>query len=80
MDKRKVKYMVIPGYVKSPNDGDWHRVSAGDIMRLFGVKYDECFVAYNNKSLLGHNEEWLKSLVVLEPNSKGAYDLQKGKV
>jgi len=38
------KYVVIPGEVRSRNDGDMHYLDAPKLMRLYGVRHHECIV------------------------------------
>lgn len=64
-----VRFLVIPGWVFSRNDGDKHWVSIGDLMKLHHVNPDECLV---------FNEMWDvyrvgDPLTILSPSSSGEY-------
>ena len=42
---RKVpKYLVIPGNIRSKNDGDLHYITAHQLIQLYRVDPDECIV------------------------------------
>lgn len=41
----KKKYLVIPGWIKSANDGEVHWVGASTLMRLYRVNPAECVIA-----------------------------------
>lgn len=42
---RRLKWVVFPGRVRSRTDGDEHYVGAAQLMRLYGVRPQECMVA-----------------------------------
>lgn len=67
----KTKYLVVPGYVTSKNDGDRHFIGAGDLMRLYGVNPQECRVVTEEGSTFGSE----KDLIVLRPSYSGNYSL-----
>jgi len=60
----KKKYRVLPGYIKSKNDGDRHYISAGRLMLLYGVSSAECVIGYNGG---------VDGLIVLKPLYNGNY-------
>lgn len=71
------RYVVIPGFISSKNDGDRHYVGARQLMNLYGVEPSECLIfSYNRK---GISLEWLRSrgLVELSPRYDGDYSLQE---
>ena len=65
-----IKYIVVPGYIKSINDNDMHWISAKELLRLHNVKKEECIVVENKFSLRGYSEEYLLSLKVLGPQHR----------
>ena len=64
------KYLVMPMEVISENDGDTHFITAGQLMKLYGVPPKECLV-YNDK-LIGHV---IDGLIKLTPRADGDYSL-----
>lgn len=36
------RYCLVPGWVRSINDGDRHYISAISLMKLYGVRANEC--------------------------------------
>lgn len=69
-----LKYIVFPGEVKSQHDGDIHRVSARDLMRLYGVHPKECVVIQNEEDVRGRRDV-IKALLTLQPDYFGRYEL-----
>lgn len=64
------KYLVVPGYTISRNDGDRHYISAPALMRLYGVSPLECVVlSLSDRRLADQN------LIVLRPRYDGIYEL-----
>jgi hypothetical protein len=39
-----IRFVLHPGFVISPNDGDQHKVSAPQLAQLYGVRMSECIV------------------------------------
>lgn len=69
------KYLVIPDYVVSKNDGDEHFVSAADLIRLYGVHPKECVLAVGKtKELIAY---FYRDLIKLTPKYDGDYTLEK---
>lgn len=69
------KYIIVPGYIKSKNDGEIHYISASQLMRLYKVNPLECIVAlgkYWHRGRIG-----IESLIVLRPRYDGNYGLEK---
>ena len=71
-----VKYLVCPGTVISKSDGDEHFISAGQLMRLYGVKPTECVVMPTGSARRGWTEP--AGLIHLRPSYHGNYELPKG--
>jgi hypothetical protein len=44
----KIKYLVLPGYIKSKYDSDIHYINANTLIRLYGVKESECLIKIDN--------------------------------
>ena len=57
------KYLLCPGEIRSKNDGDFHYISAGRLIALYGVKASECTTDYRG----------LDGLIPLEPRYQGDY-------
>ena len=72
------KYLVYPGYVRSRSDGDIHFITAQMLMRLYGVRPDECIVVrpddIEEYQLRAYSQEFLSSLKHLVPRSDGNYE------
>jgi len=69
------KYVVIPGYVRSPNDGDEHYITPTMLARLFRVPLAECIIIDS-----AHTTEGFiipPDLPVLRPRNSGNYDLER---
>jgi len=72
------KYVVFPGTVKSITDGQIHRVTAVNLMRLYRVNPAEC-VVYNG--YLQHGVCYYRDLIALYPRDDGNYNIQnKGEI
>lgn len=39
-----IRYRVLPGYVISKNDGQWHWINEHDLIRLYWVPPNECLI------------------------------------
>jgi hypothetical protein len=65
------KYLVVPGRVRSQNDGDEHFIGAARLMTLYGVEPNECVIAPENR------EGWRAPghLIVLAPRYDGDYSI-----
>ena len=70
------RYIVIPGYVKSKTDGDFHYISSDKLIRLFKVKPDECYLMNLEDYERRKHMNQLKDLKVLSPQYDGDYSLE----
>lgn len=73
MSERQFKYLLMPGWVPSKNDGDRHYISSQQLAKLYGVDPRECRVydsAWPYEKIM---ETWLSSLIVLRPQYDGDY-------
>jgi len=68
-----IKYLVKPGYVTSQYDGDTHFVTFSQLIRLYGVKSNECINA-DTMQMTGNKDGWEDDLIVLEPRYDGEYE------
>ncbi len=70
-----IKYVVLPGPVRSSRDGQWHHIKASQLINLYGVKPAECLMLdYNNpERLKGLN---IDHLIRLFPRMDGNYKLE----
>ncbi len=71
MTLTKRKYVVMPGYITSRQDGDEHYIGGRELMRLYGVRPDECYVLRPGETGSGLPE----GLRVLRPRYDGDYRL-----
>lgn len=75
-DLNKAKFLVIGGYVVSPNDGEIHFVPAHELCRLYGLDPRVPNVRLADirrpETLLGYDDSW----IVLTPRSSGDYTLR----
>lgn len=53
---RKIKFLVIPGREQSKNDGDWHYITAAQLIRLYRVNPAECLII-EGKDMYDHPPE-----------------------
>lgn len=65
------KYLVIPGYIISQNDGQRHFIGASQLISLYKVNPEECVIDTERRGL--QNE--YKDLIRLEPNYMGNYKI-----
>lgn len=72
------KYVLFPGYVRSRNDGQYHRVGVGALCRLYGVRLQDCIIA-DALGLWRHGRNpWvLPKLLELRPRDDGIYCLER---
>lgn len=68
--KLKVKYILMPGHVISPSDGESHYVRAEKLANLYGVSMCECVTAPVIRDFYRRDE-----LIPLYPQSDGNYTL-----
>lgn len=64
------KYLLLPGYVTSKNDGQRHFISGSALARLYNVDPRDCVLDMGRGEL-----SWYKDLKVLEPRYDGNYTL-----
>jgi len=71
------KYIVLPGYVDSKNDGERHYISAQQLIDLYGVNIKLCvIVPYGSEHRpRGYSEEQFNSMIKLYPRFHGDYNL-----
>lgn len=76
------RFIVVPGWVKSENDGERHFISAQSLMSLYGVDPRKCIIVDP-----GRYETWAgykladlqeAGMVVLRPKQNGDYRLPEG--
>ncbi|UTC29749.1 hypothetical protein BAJUN_01190 [Bajunvirus bajun] len=69
------KYLVIPGPMQSKTDGDWHDITASQLIRLYGVRSEECVIydtqEHRTQEILQRGRPLL--LLVLAPRYDGEY-------
>jgi len=63
------KFSVLPGYITSKNDDDEHYIGWSQLIRLYGVKKEDCFIQGFNDPYRG----WLADTIPLVPLSDGNY-------
>jgi hypothetical protein len=68
------KYLLMPGYVYSENDGDKHYISPLQLKNLYNVPMSECLI-YNERTF----KNIPKDLIVLKPSHSGNYTIPKEK-
>lgn len=67
------KYLIIGDWITSQTDGDWHYISAENLIRLYGVDPAECIIYSDKKRELGLDPNL--DLIVLRPRYDGNYRL-----
>ncbi len=67
------RFLVLPGWVKSQNDGDLHFITFDQLCWLYGVDAAECV----NADSIGQMKRANTGLYRLEPRRDGQYDLGK---
>lgn len=70
------RYVLCPGYVRSKTDGQRHYISAGQLAKLYRVKWSDCMV-YSEERLVGFSREQRERLAWLYPSPDGNYKLNK---
>lgn len=67
------KYVVAPGWVRSENDGGMHYVDSTELMRLYGIRPDECLVIQSDRQM--HPPPGAEGLPWLRPQYRASeYD------
>lgn len=74
LDPTRLKYLIIPGWVTSKNDGDRHWITAEQLMRLYVVRREQCIVAGQTylAQIAGPRFD-SRNLIVLRPRYAGDY-------
>lgn len=73
----EIKYLLCPGTVISTTDFTVHRVSAGELARLYGVSMSECRIRPEPGSPESLGWDGSPALIPLHPMSNGNYTLPK---
>jgi hypothetical protein len=63
-------WLLEPGWIRSPTDGDRHYISAPTLARIYGLRIDECIVATTRESH-GYDEDYLAVLHRFIPSPDG---------
>lgn len=66
------KYIVLPGWVYSKNDGDRHFISGEQLIRLYGVNPKECLIVREGQEVGRFRQA---DQIILEPDYSGEYKL-----
>jgi hypothetical protein len=64
------RYLLVPGYVTSANDGQRHFVSGAQLASLYGVSLSEC---HTHRGVSEPREK--EKLTILRPRADGQYRL-----
>ena len=76
---RPARYVLMPGYVVSKNDGDRHYVSAAQLAFLYKVDMRDCYIYnpdnYRTESEFRMAQERMADLIKLAPRYDGDYTL-----
>ena len=77
---RKIRYVIVPGVMHSEADGQPHYIGALALMKLYGVRHDECTVydhrlAAHSPNYHGIHKWKLEELIPLRPQYRGNYTL-----
>ncbi|WOH61939.1 hypothetical protein [Bradyrhizobium sp. BWC-3-1] len=77
--KQQPKYVVHPGVVVSKTDGQYHYIGAMELMRLYGIRPDECEIyepePWWPQSYYRMAQEQHDGLIHLYPRYDGDYTL-----
>lgn len=69
-----LKYLVMPGWVRSRKDNGIHFVNAVQLMKLYKVNPDECFIL--QPGMLPEDFGMVREdMIILRPRYGGDYDL-----
>lgn len=69
-----IKYIIMPGFVKSKNDGETHYISASKLIHLYGVNPKECYIVRDGE-MESIPKSVSKTAKVLSPKYNGDYSL-----
>lgn len=73
-----IKYLLLPGEVRSISDGHYHQITAHQLCRLYGVQLSECVVCPESFPLAQDEVAFMnrhKNLIKLFPRANGNYTL-----
>lgn len=72
------KYIVIPGYVTSENDGQRHFVGPKALMQLYGVNPSDCIIVSDEQYVYSRLKGCRGTFLKLKPKYNGDnYTLDK---
>jgi len=66
-----IKYIILPGWIRSKSDRQLHFITHDMLIHLYGLNRDECIII-NNIYLLTLSNKY-KHLPILEPRYNGDY-------
>lgn len=67
-----MRYIFVPGFVRSASDNDWHFIDAENLARLYGVPRSKCIDATQNGYCRQDGD------VMLRPRQDGNYTIPEG--
>ena len=73
MPIHKIKYVVIPDWVTSINDGERHYINAHQLMNLYKVNPRECVIQHGDQRMIKNFDK----LIPLRPRYNGDYTLRE---
>ena len=68
------QYLVFPGLVRSESEGDFHYISASQLINLYRVRSMDCKIVTSENDVKGI--DWLK-YTILRPRTDGNYNLSE---
>lgn len=66
----RTRYILHPGPIRSPNDGERHDITFTQLARCYGLRLGECIDANFSD---GYAPTFLNKLIHLWPRDKGDY-------
>lgn len=69
-----VKYIVIPGVIQSKSDGQFHHISAAELIGLYGVNPKECKILATKMEQATYRIH--PGQILLVPRCDGNYNLK----
>lgn len=70
----KTKYLVCPGKVRSQSDGEFHHITAGQLITLYKVNTAECNIVDESRKDSWRGLDW-GAYIILRPRTDGDYSL-----
>lgn len=64
------KYLLLPGIVRSRNDGDYHHIGRRNLIDLYGVKPRDCLLYAPGRI----DKKLYAKLIKLYPREDGRYE------